>query len=335
MPDLNFNADNDIPDLSGKTIFITGGKGLNLARAQQNITTTVDSGYPYLTSIPPGTNGLGAQSAIHLSKHNASHIYISGRNAQSAEKVITQIHNSGSKTQVTFIQCDLASLDSVKEAAENFTSDTTRLDILMCNAGIMAHGPGLTKDGYEVQFGTNHLGHALLIRKLLPLLETTSRGSGDARIVILTSQGFLLHPSGGIVFDDLKTTQDCLFPGPWRRYGQSKLANLLYARELARRYPGILTVAVHPGVVATNLVGGQGFFDRALIYTTNFGKLLKPEEGAYNQCWAATVARERIETGMYYEPVGEKEEGRLNKTAKDDVLAGRLWDWTASVLDEF
>lgn len=335
MPGLNFNADSDIPDLSGKTIFITGGKSLNLSQTQQNITTAVDSGYPYLTFISPGTNGLGAQSAIHLSKHNASHIYISGRNAQSAEKVITEIHSSGSKTQVTFIQCDLASLDSVKEATEKFTSDTTRLDILMCNAGIMAQGPGLTKDGYEVQFGTNHLGHALLIRKLLPLLENTSKGGGDARIVILTSQGFLFHPSGGIVFDDLKTTQECLLPGPWRRYGQSKLANLLYARELARRYPDILAVAVHPGVVATDLVGDLGFFDRAFIYTTNFGKLLKPEEGAYNQCWAATVARERIESGIYYEPVGKKEEGRLDKTAKDDVLAGRLWDWTANVLDVF
>jgi NAD(P)-dependent dehydrogenase (short-subunit alcohol dehydrogenase family) len=205
----------------------------------------------------------------------------------------------------------------------------------MCNAGIMAQGPGLTKDGYEIQFGTNHLGHALLIRRLLPLLENTAREGGDARIIILTSQGFLLHPSGGIVFDDLRTMQECLFPGPWRRYGQSKLANLLYARELARRYPGILSVAVHPGVVATDLVGSQGLLNKAVIYTTNFGKLLRPEEGAHNQCWAATVARSGIENGMYYEPVGEKKGERLDKTAKDDVLAGKLWDWTEKALDGF
>ncbi|KAJ5650553.1 uncharacterized protein N7484_004276 [Penicillium longicatenatum] len=306
MPDLNFNTESDISDLSGKTIFITGG-----------------------------TSGLGAQSAIRLSKHNPSHIYISGRNAQSAERVITQIHNSGSKTEVTFIPCNLASLDSVKQAISKFTSETTHLDILMCNAGVMAQGPGLTKDGYEIQFGTNHLGHALLIRRLLPLLETTASEGGDARIIILTSQGFLLHPSAGIVFDDLRTTQECLFPGPWRRYGQSKLANLLYARELAKRYPGILSVAVHPGVAATDLVGSQGFLNKAFIYTTNFGKLLRPEEGAHNQCWAATIARDRIESGMYYEPVGKQERERLDKTAKDDVLAGKLWDWTEKVLDGF
>lgn len=333
MPDLNFNADSDIPDLSGKAIFITGGKSLNIPQTQKNARTSPED--CHLISLSLGTNGLGAQSAIHLSKHNASHIYISGRNAQSAEKVITQIRESGSETKVTFIQCDLASLDSVKQATEKFTSETTRLDILMCNAGIMAQGPGLTKDGYEVQFGTNHLGHALIIRKFLPLLEDTARAGGDARIVILTSQGFLLHPSGGITFDDLRTTQECLFPGPWRRYGQSKLANLLYARELAKRYPSILAVAVHPGVVATDLVGDQGFLDKAFIYATNFGKLLKPEEGAYNQCWAATVAREKIESGIYYEPVGKQEDARLDKTSKDDVLAGKLWDWTAKILDEF
>ncbi|KAJ5759403.1 hypothetical protein N7520_006559 [Penicillium odoratum] len=306
MPDLNFNPQNDIPDLTGKTIFITGG-----------------------------TNGLGAQSAIHLSKHNAAHIYISGRNVQSAEKIINQIRASGSKTELTIIQCDLASLQSVKEAAEKFTSQTTRLDILMCNAGIMASPPGLTVDGYEVQFGTNHLGHTLLIRKFLPLLENTAKGGGDARIIILTSQGLLLHPSGGVGFDDLKTVQSHLFPGPWRRYGQSKLANLLYARELARRYPGILSVPVHPGVVATDLVGKQGFFDRALIYVTNAGKLLKPEEGAYNQCWAATAARGDVKSGKYYEPVGRQNEDRLDKTAKDDQLAGQLWDWTEKVLEKF
>ncbi|KAJ5923346.1 hypothetical protein N7454_008591 [Penicillium verhagenii] len=306
MPDFNFNPDTDIPDLSGKTIFITGG-----------------------------TNGLGAQSAIHLSKHNPAHIYISGRNAQKAEKVISQIRDSGSRTEVTFIESDLASLESVKAAADKFTSQTNRLDILMCNAGIMAQPPGLTKDGYEVQFGTNHLGHALLIKKLLPLLETTSNEGGDARIIILTSQGLLLHPSGGIAFSDLKTVQDCLFPGAWRRYGQSKLANLLYARELARRYPGILSVPIHPGVVATDLVASQGFLDKAVIYGTSAGKLLKPEQGAYNQCWAATVARAGVTNGAYYEPVGKEKESRLDKTAKDDSLAGRLWDWTEEALKEF
>lgn len=282
-----------------------------------------------------GTSGLGAQSAINLAKHNASHIYISGRNAQSAEKIISQIRDSGSKTEVKFIQCDLASLSSVKEAAEQFMSTSPQLDVLMCNAGIMAKPPSLTTDGYEVQFGTNHLGHALLIKKLLPLLEETSSSSGDARIVILTSEGMFLHPKGGIVFDDLKTVQNFWAAGPWRRYGQSKLANMLYARELSRQYPNITSVSIHPGTVSTELVANSRFMDRILIYMTNLGNLLKPEEGAYNQVWAATTPRENLKNGMYYEPVGKLAQKKLDKTARDDDLAKRLWKWTEDALNEY
>ena len=200
------------------------------------------------------------------------------------------------------------------------------------NAGIIAKPKSLTTDGYELQFGTNHLGHALLIKKLLPLLEQTSSAGGDARIVILTSEGMFLHPKGGILFDDLKTTQDFLIGGPWRRYGQSKLANALYARELSRHYPGITSVSIHPGVVATELIKNARLFDRALTHVTNLGNLLKPAEGAYNQVWAATTPRENLENGSYYEPVGKLAQKRLNKTARYDNLAKRLWDWTEEAL---
>lgn len=200
----------------------------------------------------------------------------------------------------------------------------------------MASPPSLTTDGYEVQFGTNHLGHSLLIKKLLPLLEKRGSEGGDPRIIILTSEGLMLHPSGGIIFDKLKTVQDDFFVGgSWRRYGQSKLANLLYARELARRYPGIISASIHPGVVSTGLVGNQKFLDRALIYVTTIGKMLKPEEGAYNQVWAATTAKGNIENGAFYEPVGKSAHYKLGKTAKDDQLAERLWEWTQEALEEF
>lgn len=285
-----------------------------------------------------GTNGLGAQSAIHLAKHNAAHIYISGRNATSAENVIKQIRDHGSTTEVTFIECDLASLSSVKQVAERFAAQTPppRLDILMCNAGVMAKPPSLTPDGYELQFGTNHLGHALLIKKCLPLLEKRQSEGGDARIVLLTSEGWFLHPKGGIIFDGLKTPQDLwMVGGPWRRYGQSKLANMLYARELSRRYPDILSVSVHPGVVATGLIGESGILNRALIHASNFGKILKPEQGAYNQVWAATSAREKMQNGSYYEPVGKLSDGKLNKTAKSEALSKRLWEWTEAELEKY
>ncbi|KAL2834023.1 retinol dehydrogenase 11 [Aspergillus pseudoustus] len=298
----------DIPDLSGKVFFITGG-----------------------------TAGLGAATALELAKQNAARIYISGRNAQAASSVIEQIR-SVSKTNVTFIKCDLASLSSVKDAATDFLSKETRLDVLLCSAGIMATDPGLTRDGYEIQFGTNHLGHAMLIRHLLPLLQATSddrEGGVDARIVILTSLGFKMAAFGtsGILFDELKTTQDKGFMWSWFRYGQSKLANLLYAKELARRYPGITSVSIHPGVIRTGLVEGMGAVKRWFVYVSNVGKMVSLEEGAYNSLWATTTSKEKVANGAFYEPVGKL--GGLDSRAKDEGLAGELWEWTQKVLDEY
>lgn len=250
--------------------------------------------------------------------------------------MIQRIQENGSTTKVTFVECDLASLSSVKEACENFLSQESRLDILICNAGIMAQPPSLTPEGYEIQFGTNHLGHALIMKKFLPLLEKQSNEGGDARIINLSSKAWGLHPREGIAFDKLNTVHDDFFVwGRWRRYGQSKLANLLYARELSRRYPSITSVSVHPGIVATGLVGNSSFFDRMTVHVSQFGKLLEPYEGAYCQIWAATAPKEKIENGMYYEPVGISSYSTLDKTAKDDKLAERLWEWTEEALEHF
>jgi NAD(P)-dependent dehydrogenase (short-subunit alcohol dehydrogenase family) len=138
------------------------------------------------------TAGLRASTALQRAKRNAARVYISGRNAQAANSVIEQIR-SISETGVTFTKCDLTSLSSVKAAATDLLSNESRLEVLHCKAGIMATDPSLTKDGYEIQFGTNNLGHAMLIRNLLPVLQKNSdnrESGGDARIVMLTSLGF-------------------------------------------------------------------------------------------------------------------------------------------------
>lgn len=94
-------------------------------------------------------------------------------------------------------------------------------------------------------------------------------------------------------------------------------------------------MAIHPGVVATDLISGQTFFQRAFIHASQFGNLLKPEEGALNQVWAATADREKIKNGSYYEPVGKLSQKWLDKTAKDDALANRLWEWTEEELKDY
>ena len=159
-----------------------------------------------ITYIWTGTAGLGQESLIALSRHHPEHIYFTGRNANGANSTIDQIKTAIPNVRVTFIECDFTSLASVADAVRGL--NLPRLDILMCNAGIMRAPAGLTKDGYEIQFGINHLAHALLIRLLLPTLTKTVEQHSDSRIIILTSLGFKYPPPGGIVFNDLQTTQD-------------------------------------------------------------------------------------------------------------------------------
>ncbi|TVY56627.1 putative oxidoreductase, partial [Lachnellula suecica] len=223
---VSFTPAKDIPELYKKVIFITGG----------NV-------------------GLGKESALQLARHEPERIYLSCRDAAKADAAILDIQMVVPHTPITFIQCDLTSLSSIQAAAKEFLSKESRLDILMLNAGIMAVPPGTTREGYEVQFGTNHVGHALLTKLLMPvMLETAKLPEADVRVVALSSIGHTMAPTQGIVFEGLKSENGGCGTS-MARYGQSKLANILFVRELQRRYgdKGITAVAVHPGVVNTEL----------------------------------------------------------------------------------
>lgn len=225
------------PDLSGKVIFITGG-----------------------------SDGLGKESAREFALHGAT-VYIGARSKAKTTNAIDEIKASikaeatesdKPEPDIHHIELDLASLDSVANAAREFQCQSSRLDILMNNAGIMTTPEGLTMDGYEIQFGTNHHGHALLTTLLLPLLEGTQQldgGGGDVRIINLTSWAQKwFAPAEGLMLEDAKTTMDKI--GPWQRYGHSKIANLYFTKGLAKRYPHIRSIAVHPGGVKTSLSKG-------------------------------------------------------------------------------
>ena len=140
--------------------------------------------------IYPGTNGLGKQTILTLVKHSPEHIYFTGRNAKGAQDLIQDVKSVAPSVQLTFIRCDQLSLSSVEEAAKAFLSKTSTLDVLICNAGVMATEAALTKEGYENQFGINHVAHALLVKLLLPTILKTGEQTGDARILFLTSLGF-------------------------------------------------------------------------------------------------------------------------------------------------
>lgn len=177
------------------------------------------------------------------------------------------------------------------------------------------------------------------MKLLLPtLLSTAAEPNADVRAVFVASLAFSGHPLGGIIFKDLKTKQDNFLPGtgPWQRYGQSKLANILYAAEMARRYgdKGITAVSIHPGTFNTGLISSLGLANRAMIWITNVGNVkdeAKDGEGSWNSCWAATSAKDKITNGAFYVPVGVK--GKKLRDNQNEKLAGELWEWTEKELE--
>jgi retinol dehydrogenase-12 len=207
-----------------------------------------------------------------------------------------------------------------------------RLDVLILNAGIMASPPGTTEQGYEIQFGTNHIGHALLTKLLLPtLLETAKAPGADVRVVSLSSAGHALAPGKGILFDQLKT--DMASTWTMTRYGQSKLANVLFAKELAKRYPQITAVSLHPGVVNTELYRSTSkwFLVGRLMDVAKKWAYTSVQDGAKNQLWAATA--KEVKSGEYYTPVGVTGQG--SRLSGDEKLAEKLWVWTEGEIEQY
>ena len=290
-----------------------------------------------------GTSGLGTESIQAFAAHQPNHIYFTGRNVASANTVISGIKRDYPTVGISFIQMDMSSLRSVKNSTiEGFKHE--RLDLLMNNAGIIAKPPGLSADGYEIQFATNHLGHAMLTKQLLPFLLAAAKSpDADVRVISNTSDGYEFHRAikGGIAFAELDahSTMSRAMLGGWIRYGHSKLANILFASELARRYPEITSVSIHPGLVMTPMNTDMDWFNKTFVNTTSRlsgVKKLTPQQGVLNQLWCATGAdKGELKNGGFYRPVGVECSGKLTSEGKSEDLARRLWDWTEDVLGKF
>ncbi|KAH7125217.1 retinol dehydrogenase 14 [Dendryphion nanum] len=298
-----FKAERDIPSLEGKVILVTGG----------NI-------------------GLGKQTIIEYARHNPAQIWLAARNLEKAKIAVEEIKQqlpSVASPNIKLLKLDLSSMDSVKTAANTFLKEADRLDILVLNAGIMATAPDRTQDGYELQFGTNYIGHALLAKLLIPALnKAASLPGSDVRVVMVSTYGHSLAPKEGIRYTTLR--EDGTELGPYGCYGQSKLAMILWVRKFAALYPQFTTAAVHPGLVRTNLMTGatgQSFLLKMVGYVAEkVGTSV--EQGVKNQLWAS-VAQD-VKSGEYYEPVGIG--GTATALGKDDTLAEKLWQWTETDL---
>jgi NAD(P)-dependent dehydrogenase (short-subunit alcohol dehydrogenase family) len=299
----SFNPQVDIGDLSNKVILVTGAN-----------------------------TGIGKETILQLAKHNPAKLYLAARTESKARDAITSIKSTLSKpVDIEYLPLDLASLKSVREAAERVNASTSRLDILILNAGIMAVPPGKSESGHDIQLGTNHIGHFQLTKLLLPLLEETAAMPGsDVRVIGVSSEAYNMAPS----IDIITSTEKLTAAGPWTRYGASKAANILFAAELARRYPAFKSVSLHPGMIKTDLYLPNQEVNPIFKYgMALFGPLVLRgvPEGAHNQLWAAAGAkREELVNGAYYTPVGKSHVE--NKFAQDEASGKRLWEWTEAEL---
>ena len=264
--------------------------------------------------------------------HGPKCVYLASRTPSKGEEAVAAIKKTFPSANIVYLPLDLASFDSISNAAEVFTSQSDRLDILMNNAGVMALPPGTTKEGYEIQVGTNYVGHALLTRLLMPtLLNTAKEPAADVRIINMSSESNVFASSPDVLFDKSKLdTQSAM-----TRYGYSKLATILFTQELAKRYPTITSVAVHPGLIVTGLwdsLRNTTFIVRWVMVLTGLSVGTSVETGARNQLWAATCKKGKLVSGGFYKPVGYLSMG--GSLAQDTRLATDLWEWTDRELEK-
>jgi NAD(P)-dependent dehydrogenase (short-subunit alcohol dehydrogenase family) len=299
-------------DLGGKTVFITGGN-----------------------------SGLGQESARAMAARGA-HVIMAGRDPAKLDAAFSEITALVPKARLETILCDLSSLASVRECADLARDRFEEIDLLINNAGVMACPLARTADGFEMQFGTNHLGHFALTNGLMPLILKAAEEPGSGRIVNLSSRGHQFAPV------DL---QDPNFErreyNEWISYGQAKTANVLFSVGLEKRFEdkGVHSLAVHPGGIQTNL--GRHLSDEQSEALIERIRKADPDyewksipQGAATQVWAATATELEGRGGLYCEDChvaeidDESNTSGVRSYALDPATADALWELSEELTGE-
>jgi protochlorophyllide reductase len=273
--------------------------------------------------VTGANSGLGFETAMALAAHGAT-VIMAARNRERLDAAVAAVAERHSGAHVEGLILDLASVASIREAAEEVLQAHPRLDVLINNAGVMAIPRAETVDGFEMQFGTNHLGHFALTGLLLPALIATP----GSRVVSVTSEA---RKIGRIDLGDLHGRRHY---GRWKAYGQSKLANLIFVQELDRRFRAAkaetIAVAAHPGYAATNLQTGSNWLQNTYYSIGNLLLAQSAADGAWPQLFAATA--EGVPGGALYGPGqmggsrGYPMRNKIEARALDADVARRLWD---------
>ena len=276
-------------DLSGKTVFVTGA-----------------------------ASGLGEETVRALASKGAA-VVMAGRDQAKLEDAKKRVLEKVPEAKLSFVLFDLGSLASIREGVAAYLEGEPALDVLINNAGVMACPEGKTADGFETQFGTNHLGHFLLTELLTPLLRKSAEMGRGPRVVIVSS---LAHEHGKMHWDDLHFDKSY---NSVTAYNQSKLANVLHARELAKRLSGtgINVYSLHPGVINTELARHlDSWYERATLAVAR-PFLKTPLQGAQTSIFCCVDESVAGDSGKYYSGCKEK---RPAKAARNEADQQRLWE---------
>lgn len=268
--------------------------------------------------ITGGNGGIGRATAQVLLERGFT-VLISGRNTQKLKAAVATLKHRTGKTSIDWIICDLANNQSVREAVKVFEDNYDRLDVLINNAGIMTSDLEWSDDGIEKQFAVNYLGHFLLTDLLLPHISL----SPSPRIINVASK---MHYEGNIDFNNLKGEKGAEYYDGMHAYAQSKLANVLFTRELARRYPDISSNCLHPGVVRTHIGDKHTNCYTALLWMLYKPFMRSTRCGARTSIYLALSPEVDDVKGRFFDQNQACRKPSL--AACDPDLARKLWEWS-------
>ena len=294
-----------------------GPSGFGYGSSAEDVTKGLD--LTDRTVLLTGSNsGIGFETLRVLAKRGA-HVIAAARTVDKAKGACDQVVGN-----TTPVACELSEPSSVLDCVAEVEALGRPLDAIICNAGIMALPKLETSHGYELQFFTNHVGHFILVTSLLDRL-------GDrGRVVMLSSDAHNGAPKEGIQFDNLDGSRGY---GPWANYGQSKLANLLFANELSKRLEGTGKTAnsVHPGVIYTNLARSMNPIVRGALALGAPLVLKSLGEGAATQCYVAVHPGVDGVSGKYF---ADCNESKSSRHGRDEAMAARLWEVSEQIVQE-
>ena len=274
--------------------------------------------------ITGGNTGIGKETAVALARDGAR-VIITSRDPERGEAAVADIAARSASTEVEHLHLDLASMASIRDFSETLTNRTDQLSVLINNAGSLLRRRRTTADGFEMTFGVNHLGHFLLTA----LLRDHLVRSAPSRVVVVASEAYK-GARRGLDFDDLNLERG-RYRG-FKAYSRSKLANILFARELARRLDGsgVTANAVHPGLVATRFMrdGDAGRLG-SLLMMVGRPFLLTPEQGARTTIYVASAPELESITGAYF---ADSLPAPTTRHAMDMAAARRLWEASEALL---